>query len=276
MRFAQRLRGLLRRLRSSQRSSEEVDLDTGSERVMVGGEPFLVWPNIWNAPEHAEDGDAQVVFKSVRMVRRYLELAAAGDHPNVVELGIYQGGSTAFLYRAFRAECVVAFDLETEPAPALEQYIDEHGLRDRVHTHYGVDQSDTATVLRLLAADVGDSPIDFVVDDASHFYAPTRASFEALFPRLREGGEFVIEDWAWSHADADSWQEDGGIYPDQPAPTNLLVEIVMLSGTRPDIVREVRVDRSVIEVVRGEAPLDAPMDMAALTRNRGKAFQPFL
>ena len=38
-------------------------------------------------------------------------------------------------------------------------------------------------------------PLDLVIDDASHLYGPTMASFEVLFPRLRPGGLYVIEDW---------------------------------------------------------------------------------
>jgi hypothetical protein len=40
-----------------------------------------------------------------------------------------------------------------------------------------------------------------VIDDASHIYEPTRASFETLFPYLRPGGLYIIEDWQWSYSD---------------------------------------------------------------------------
>ena len=41
--------------------------------------------------------------------------------------------------------------------------------------------------------------LDLVVDDASHTYEETKASFEFLFPLLRPGGIYVIEDWSWAH-----------------------------------------------------------------------------
>ena len=41
--------------------------------------------------------------------------------------------------------------------------------------------------------------LDLVVDDASHTYEETRASFEFLFPLLSPGGVYVIEDWSWAH-----------------------------------------------------------------------------
>ena len=46
-----------------------------------------------------------------------------------------------------------------------------------------------------------DRAIDLVIDDASHVYEPTLASFETLFPHLRPGGLYIIEDWQWSYSD---------------------------------------------------------------------------
>ena len=36
-----------------------------------------------------------------------------------------------------------------------------------------------------------------MLDDASHELDYTRASFNTLFPRLRSGGLYIIEDWSW-------------------------------------------------------------------------------
>jgi hypothetical protein len=52
-------------------------------------------------------------------------------------------------------------------------------------------------------------PLDLVVDDCSHLYEPTRASFNELFPRLRPGGAYVIEDWVWAHTPLDSEHPEG-------------------------------------------------------------------
>ena len=40
--------------------------------------------------------------------------------------------------------------------------------------------------------------LDMVMDDASHIYEPTLASFQILFTLLPEGGLYIIEDWAWN------------------------------------------------------------------------------
>ena len=43
-----------------------------------------------------------------------------------------------------------------------------------------------------------------MIDDASHLLAESRSSFESLFPRLRPGGLYIIEDWNAGHRFADS------------------------------------------------------------------------
>jgi predicted O-methyltransferase YrrM len=246
------------------------------EHLTVNGQSFV----ITSAPQLL-DGDGEstqgiAVFKTPAMVHRYLELAAEREHATIVELGIFQGGGTAFLFQVFQPAVLVAFEIEENPAPALERFVDAHALRDRVHLFYGTHQADTQRVLQRLETAVGTSPLDFVVDDASHSYVPSRTTFGALFPLLREGGVYVLEDWEWSHMPGDRWQRDGGYRPGEPSLTNLLVEILVLQGTRPDIVREVRVRRDMAEIVRGEATLSTPIDMAALSLNRGKPFEPFL
>ena len=41
------------------------------------------------------------------------------------------------------------------------------------------------------------APPDLIIDDASHLYSETKTSFETLFPQLRPGGLYIIEDWSW-------------------------------------------------------------------------------
>jgi hypothetical protein len=67
-----------------------------------------------------------------------------------------------------------------------------------------VDQSDRSVVPRIIDEEFGSTPLDLVTDDASHLLDLTRASFEMLFPRLRPGGTYIIEDWNWEHLRADA------------------------------------------------------------------------
>jgi hypothetical protein len=128
---------------------------------------------------------------------------------NIVELGISQGGSTALASILTDPRKLVAVELEPEPVEPLEAFLRRTGRDTTTRTYYGVDQSDRSRLTEILDAEFGDEPIDLVIDDASHLLEPTRASFEVLFPRLRPGGLFVIEDWNWQHLRSKSLVQPG-------------------------------------------------------------------
>ena len=95
------------------------------------------------------------------------------------------------------------------------------------------------------------APLDLVVDDASHLYGPTKASFEILFPLLRPGGLYLIEDWAWDH-----WHEYGS--PQHPwafetPPTELVCELVAVAGGNRDVIQDLTVLAGLVAVTRGPA-----------------------
>src|SRR4029077_12029849 len=126
------------------------------------------------------------------------------------------------------------FDLDTARAATLDAYIERRQRQGHIHLHYGADQRGQARLISAIGAVGHGRCVDLVSDDASHMYAPTRAAFEAIFPLLREGGRYVVEDWCWSHqvAFVALYPE---VYSHEPSMTNLLVEIVMLLASRPDI-----------------------------------------
>jgi predicted O-methyltransferase YrrM len=137
------------------------------------------------------------IRKEPESVRDLVALLDGFAGANIVELGIAGGGSAALMSLIASPKRLVAFELDERPVAGLEAFIAERGLGDVVHTHYGVDQSDRDRLAAIVAAEFGDEPIDLVVDDASHLLAPTRASFEVLFPLVRPGGLYLIEDWNW-------------------------------------------------------------------------------
>jgi cephalosporin hydroxylase len=113
------------------------------------------------------------------------------------ELGMWDGGSVVFWHEYFRPEKHVAVDhLDREDAPELRAYISEHGRGDRLRTFWRTDQADRDRLAEIAAAEFNE-PLDLVIDDASHELTATRASFETLYPLLRGGGLYVIEDWNW-------------------------------------------------------------------------------
>lgn len=117
----------------------------------------------------------------------------------IVEIGIKWGGSTAFIASLVRPKRMVAIELSKEPVFELQRFLEERQLGDLVTPLFGVDQADTAALAAILDDTFAGEPIDLVIDDASHRYRPTRRCFELIFPRLRSGGLFIIEDWAGEH-----------------------------------------------------------------------------
>jgi predicted O-methyltransferase YrrM len=210
--------------------------------------------------------DRFCLVKRPDLVAAYLELL--GDlHPHtIVELGVYQGGSCALMALAGDPDVLVSVELGKERVPALDALIAERGLGDRVHVHHGVDQADAAMLGGLVDRHLAGRPLDLVVDDASHLVAPTRASFNALFPRLRPGGVYIIEDWSWAHVGY------GTHRPTETPLTVLVFEITMALPSRPGLIAELRTDRDWALVVRGDAELDvATFDVSACYSERGRA-----
>ncbi len=117
------------------------------------------------------------------------------DFKRILEVGVYQGGSFVFLDKLFKPDRLSAIELSDQPISALDAYVEKNQPRTRMH--YATSQGDTERVAEIIEQDFG-GVLDLVVDDASHFYELTKATFKTAFPRLRPGGLYIIEDWSWS------------------------------------------------------------------------------
>jgi SAM-dependent methyltransferase len=226
----------------------------------------------------AEDSttSAFVLVKPRGMVDQMIELVTELQPDRIVEVGIYKGGSAALLASLRPTARITAVDISPEPVAALDKFIVERGLSDQFYPHYGVDQGDAELLGEIIDRDHGTAPLDYVVDDASHLYRETRTTFEVLFPRLRPGGVFVIEDWAWAHFPDPLWQEGGGWFHDRPALTNLVVELLMIVGTGPELISNIRVSRNYVEIVRGKADYSPRIRLEDHYQNRGLPFRPLI
>jgi predicted O-methyltransferase YrrM len=196
-----------------------------------------------------------LIAKSNDVVKLYRQLIHDQRPRRIVELGIFRGGSTAFLALLARPERLIAFEYEAERVAALDELIDRFDLSDRVTLMYGIDQAERARIEDVVAREFEGVPLDLVIDDASHQLAQTRASFDTLFPLLRSGGDYVIEDWAWAHAIPDLY--DGiSISP-------LVVEAsVACAKSRGGVVSSVDIRYGAAIIRRGEAPLDPSFQLA--------------
>lgn|SRR6266480_1477552 len=179
-----------------------------------------------------DGGDHFRFYKTKELVDQYANFFSRRSDfraERVIELGIYDGGSTAFWYELFQPQKHVALDIQgqTDP-PYFRRYVESRGLDGRIKTHWNTDQADKAR-LRTIVETEFDGPLDLVIDDASHLYWPTLASFEALFPLLTPGGLYIIEDWSWGH-----WPDfivPNNLRAAEDLLTRLVIELVEAAGT---------------------------------------------
>lgn len=102
--------------------------------------------------------------------------------PTMLEIGVSQGGSLE-LWRNYFGPKARIFGIDIEPACARRV--------DRPNQVRIGSQADPA-FLRSLVAETG--PLDIILDDGSHVGAHQTASLKALWPHLKVGGVYIIED----------------------------------------------------------------------------------
>jgi len=213
--------------------------------------------------------DRVVILKYSSLMKQYMDFLAGHQIDNLFELGIWQGGSPLFYGMATDAKKVVALDLAPKN-PALDEIIADHGLGDKVKLHFETSQDNHWAVQQLMEAEFGDEKLDLVIDDASHLYWPSRTSFEIIFPRLREGGLYIIEDWQWAHIDDPQYQ-NGTTFGDQPALTNFIFELLMAYGSQPDLFWNIVVRDWFVALQKGSKPLPPDFTLESVIRARGKS-----
>ena len=201
----------------------------------------------------------------------YAELANdLGNDLNIVELGIRMGASTAFLSVLFQPRRLSAFEIAKRASDNFDKFLASHPIASCIRTHFDCDQGDASKLKHLLDQDFGQEPLDLVIDDASHLLGPTMTSFNILFPRLRPGGVFVIEDWSWEH-----YQEGrpGFAFADEMVTgfARLVLIASLVSAHQPDVVSKVVLMRGIAVIYRGTSELD-PEEFAidSLMGERGK------
>lgn len=217
--------------------------------------------------------DRFYILKAPHFVEFFVEFSAEFRGGTIFELGIAEGGSTALLSIVAEPDELVAVDLERNRLAALDEFLEQRGLVDRVKAHYGVDQADRQQLGEIATSEFGDRRLDWVIDDASHQLAPTRTSFETLFPRLRPGGVYTIEDWnaalTWQHAvvaamragkAADTRSRGHRAPTSTPekhsALSDLGVELLLAAALSSDAIASVTFNQYWIEIRRGPTRLD--------------------
>jgi hypothetical protein len=137
--------------------------------------------------------DAHTEGPGIWKFRHYFEIyhrhfaKFVGQEVNVVEIGVYSGGSLN-MWKEYFGERSHIHGVDIQEA--CRAYED-----DRVSIHIG-DQADPEFWRRFRAA-VPD--VDIVIDDGGHLVHQQVASLEALLPHLRPGGVYMCEDVGGIH-----------------------------------------------------------------------------
>ena len=178
---------------------------------------------------------------------------APGKVERILDLGIFKGGSVALYNELFSPQRLVGIDLVPNESTPSTDSSHRHSLQDAIRLYYGARQDDPEVLTDIIRDDFEGKPLDLIVDDCSHMYEPTKASLNLLLPRLRPGGLYVIEDWGWAHWPASRWQQTEHPYSNEATPlSQLILELVMVSASRPDLIWEVAVWHSAVYITRGD------------------------
>jgi hypothetical protein len=170
-----------------------------------------------------------------------------GQARNVLEVGIFRGGSAPFLHRFFDARRVICVDRVSGPVTPLERYQRDHAP-GVFSIRYGVDQANRARLAEVLDSDLSE-PLDLVVDDASHWFEQTKTTFETVLPYLRPGAIYAIEDWSWAHTV--EAQTPDHYWSDQPALTNLCFELVVAYAAGSGLISGLTFAPGIMWIQRG-------------------------
>jgi hypothetical protein len=191
------------------------------DMLEIDGVRFVLDNRVAPLREKSES-DKFVLVKTRRILDFYESLRERAPK-NILEIGMSEGGSLIYFDKLYAPAKLVGIDIRRTPIPALELYKE---TRPHIKTLYG--RAPDMPPTRGVAQSNFPDGIDLVVDDASHLYAETKKTFVNVFPFVKPGGHYVIEDWAWAHRP--SSQGAGAHWSDRPAVTNLLFELTVMAA----------------------------------------------
>ena len=219
------------------------------DRVILNNWVFRLEQNKDNNWELGED--CFVLYKPKTLIDQYERFFSTHQEfnpDNVVELGMWEGGSVAFWFEIFKPKKHIAIDLQARAdSPYFQKYVSDRGLQNRLRTYWHTNQADSGRLNEIVKQEFNDQPLDLVMDDASHYYELTKISFETLFPLIRPGGFYVIEDWAWWH-----WKGIENYYSEATPLSKLIFELVEAAGTSNEIIKNIVIYESIVIVERGD------------------------
>lgn len=221
------------------------------DRFQVGGLRFRCTHDYSSRTSEEEI----IILKRRPFIEFYADLFTRKRPAHLVELGIFEGGSSLLWAALFPEMRVTAIDnrKQNDAVLSLAQRLPNLAL------HYETSQTDEALLARTAKPSM-------VIDDASHQYALSRRSFEILFPRLSPGEQYVIEDWGWGHWPG--WNT--AQWADAPTLSNLVAELTVAAASAQQWVAKIECDSRSCVVTRGGAS-GASLSLDELWERRGRS-----
>ena len=213
-------------------------------------------------PRESLATDRFTLYKGRLFIEMYERFFASVDllPKTIFELGLWDGGSLAFWASVFDPQKIVGIDRNPRgDNPYFTKWVASRGIGDRVSTYWGVDQSDKEKLREIVDKEF-DGPLDLVIDDCSHILGPTLASFETLFPLMRTGGWYIIEDWTWEYNGVHGGDGTGGM-AGQHGPVDFICELARAVASKErGLIRSVVLNGGFAAIERGPAMLVDPVE----------------
>jgi SAM-dependent methyltransferase len=211
-----------------------------------------------------------VILKPRSWVESYSGLILNHRVKRVLELGVWQGGMAMLLPLLSEELRYVGVDVSA-PIDALEAIRKSNSrIADQTKFMFRTSQDDP-TLPTQVSRHFNGQPLDLIMDDASHLYAPTKRAFENLFGLLKPGGRYVIEDWAWAHWPGFAVPED---WRTTPALSTLLFELTMLCASTSGLIDRIEVEPGKFTVFRGSKPIPNAWSVDGSINLNGFVFVP--
>lgn len=197
--------------------------------------------------------DCFILWKDKGLIGQYKEFFSSYDKSitNVLELGLWQGGSTVFWSEVLEPKKVVGLD---NSGNADSDYFKKWLLSKSnidVKTYWSIDQDSKDQLENIISKEFNNEPIDIVIDDASHLLSLTNQSIQNILPYVRSGGLYIIEDWAWYH-----WKDCVYKFPHGEGLSSLVYKIIQMVGSYTDVIRSVKVYPGFAVLERGYKEID--------------------
>lgn len=188
------------------------------------------WLQVYLKEDIRNKREGFVFYKDKKLIDMYVAFfnstgLSESKLDSMVEVGMWDGGSAVFWNEVLEPKKFIGIDILEKPSNRLfEEYKKKN--KENFRDYWGVSQTDKISINEIIANELKENNIDLVFDDASHRYQETLECFNILFPHLRKGGYYIIEDWAWGH-----WpHEDSSVYPAYTEPTRLVFELIEVAA----------------------------------------------